>query len=195
MHDRQSESFESQLASAFDRMSPSEDAQRRMLAALQAADDRRAPKRRATRKLAVAVAACLALLAGVGALALNANLDTLNEDAGSQAASSMENLASPLSADRASSESAAVPAPDGDARYPFVTLASGEQLRVALDDDGPLTADPAALGDVIEQTVATAPNDSASTPCTVFESGDDAHPFAIRFDESGAVYLADPIPS
>ncbi len=191
MHDRRAESFESQLASAFDRMGPSEEAERRMLASLQTANRHRASRRRPTPRIAVAVAACFALLAGIGALSLNAFFDGIDEPLGNSAARSADNLASPLSADRAQSESAAVP--DGDVRYPFVTLSSGEQLRVAIGDDGPLTADESSVGAEIEQAVAANPLEQTTAPCTVFESDDPAHPYVVRYDDDGSAYLADRI--
>ncbi|MFR8534700.1 MAG: hypothetical protein ACLVDJ_14870, partial [Eggerthella lenta] len=88
-------------------------------------------------------------------------------------------------------ESGAAPS-DGDARYPFVTLSSGELLRVALGDDGPLPASPETVGEELERAVATGPDETSSSPCTVFATSDPAHPYAIRYDENGVTYLADP---
>ena len=98
--------------------------------------------------------------------------------------------AAPSSADEAQSESGAAPS-DGDARHPFVTLSSGERLRVALGDDGPLPASPETIREELERAVATGPDETTSSPCTVFATNDAAHPYAIRYDETGSTYLAD----
>ena len=99
--------------------------------------------------------------------------------------------AAPAASDESQSESGAAPS-DGDARYPFVTLSSGELLRVALGDDGPLPASPETVGEELERAVATGPDETSSSPCTVFATSDPAHPSAIRYDENGVTYLADP---
>ena len=99
--------------------------------------------------------------------------------------------AAPAASDESQSESGAAPS-DGDARYPFVTLSSGELLRVALGDDGPLPASPETVGEELERAVATGPDETSSSPCTVFATSDPAHPYAIRYDENGVTYLADP---
>ena len=68
--------------------------------------------------------------------------------------------AAPAASDESQSESGAAPS-DGDARYPFVTLSSGELLRVALGDDGPLPASPETVGEELERAVATGPGGAA----------------------------------
>ena len=245
------------IASAFDRMGPSAAAEERMLAALIAtcgdgatpADPaRRGPvertgavrdaRRPRAGKVLLPAAACLVLLAGVGALAYQglvaAQLNgSLQGAAGSGTASSSGGLAS--ISDSAASEdlgsasdgaadgapeasrddgsagappsggSADAPSSDGsasegssgsdsdaDARYPFVTLASGQALRIAVDDAGhPLVADPALVGAEIEQATASDGTGGHAVACTVFASASDAHPYAVRYPGDAACYWAD----
>lgn len=187
MDDRRTDSLESQLADAYDRMGPSAEAERRMLSALVAAQQH-APKRRVKAlHLVVPLAACLVLLAGVGVLALNGALSaSLDETLGAASGTAADpSSVSELSAIGDALES------DFDLRFPFVTLSSGERLRVALGDEAPLTADPAHVGDELERTVATGPDEASSAPCTVFATSDPDHPFAIRYDDDTTFYLAD----
>lgn len=179
------ESLEKCLADAYESMSPDEEARRRMLAELLAASERRA---------LIPLAACLVLAAGIGALTYASSLTQPPSSGGAATIASINDelkSAAPSSADEAQSESGAAPS-DGDARHPFVTLSSGERLRVALGDDGPLPASPEIVGEELERTVATGPGVTASSPCTVFATSDPAHPYAIRYDENGVTYLADP---
>ena len=134
------------------------------------------------------------LAAGIGALTYASSLTQPPSSGGAATIASINDelkSAAPSSADEAQSESGAAPS-DGDARHPFVTLSSGERLRVALGDDGPLPASPEIVGEELERTVATGPGVTASSPCTVFATSDPAHPYAIRYDENGVTYLADP---
>ena len=180
------ESLEKRLADAYESMGPDEEARRRMLAELLAASERRAPKRRTARRALIPLAACLVLAAGIGALTYASSLTQPPSSGGAATIASINDelkSAAPSSADEAQSESGAAPS-DGDARHPFVTLSSGERLRVALGDDGPLSE--------LERAVATGPDETTSSPCTVFATNDAAHPYAIRYDETGVTYLADP---
>ena len=180
------ESLEKCLADAYESMSPDEEARRRMLAELLAASERRAPKRRSARRALIPLAACLVLAAGIGALTYASSLTQPPSSGGAATIASINDelkSAAPSSADEAQSESGAAP---------FVTLSSGERLRVALGDDGPLPASPEIVGEELERTVATGPGVTASSPCTVFATSDPAHPYAIRYDENGVTYLADP---
>lgn len=188
------ESLEKRLADAYESMGPDEEARRRMLAELLAASERRAPKRRTARRALVPLAACLALAAGIGVFTYASSLPQPPSSSGMAALTSINDelkSAAPAASDESQSESGAAPS-DGDARYPFVTLSSGERLRVALGDDGPLPASPEIVGEELERTVATGPGVTASSPCTVFATSDPAHPYAIRYDENGVTYLADP---
>ena len=188
------ESLEKRLADAYESMGPDEEARRRMLAELLAASERRAPKRRTARRALVPLAACLALAAGIGVFTYASSLPQPPSSSGMAALTSIYDelkSAAPAASDESQSESGAAPS-DGDARYPFVTLSSGERLRVALGDDGPLPASPEIVGEELERTVATGPGVTASSPCTVFATSDPAHPYAIRYDENGVTYLADP---
>ena len=245
------------IASAFDRMGPSAAAEERMLAALIATcgDDaaaadpaRRGPVERTgavrgTRrpragKVLLPAAACLVLLAGVGALAYQglvaAQLNgSLQGAAGSGTASSSGELAS-ISDGMASEDlgspsggakdgapeagrndgsagappsggSAEAPSSDGSvnesssgdstgagARCPLVTLASGQALRIAVDDAGhPLVADPTLVGAEIEQATASDGTGGHAVACTVFASASDAHPYAVRYPGDAACYWAD----
>ena len=124
------ESLEKCLADAYESMSPDEEARRRMLAELLAASERRAPKRRCA---LIPLAACLVLAAGIGALTYASSLTQPPSSGGAATIASINDelkSAAPSSADEAQSESGAAPS-DGDARHPFVTLSSGERLRVA----------------------------------------------------------------
>ena len=164
-----------------------------MLAELLAASERRAPKRRSARRALIPLAACLVLAAGIGALIYASSLTQPPSSGGAATIASINDelkSAAPSSADEAQSESGAAPS-DGDARHPFVTLSSGERLRVALGDDGPLPASPETIREELERAVATGPDETTSSPCTVFATNDAAHPYAIRYDETGSTYLAD----
>ena len=188
------ESLEKRLADANESMGPDEEARRRMLAELLAASERRAPKRRTARRALVPLAACLALAAGIGVFTYASSLPQPPSSSGMAALTSINDelkSAAPAASDESQSESGAAPS-DGDARYPFVTLSSGELLRVALGDDGPLPASPETVGEELERAVATGPDETSSSPCTVFATSDPAHPYAIRYDENGVTYLADP---
>ena len=181
------------LAHAYESMGPDEEARRRMLAELLAASERRAPKRRSARRALIPLAACLVLAAGIGALIYASSLTQPPSSGGAATTASINaelKPAAPSSADEAQSESGAAPS-DGDARHPFVTLSSGERLRVALGDDGPLPASPETIREELERAVATGPDETTSSPCTVFATNDAAHPYAIRYDETGVTYLAD----
>ena len=178
------ESLEKRLADAYESMGPDEEARRRMLAELLAASERRA---------LIPLAACLVLAAGIGALIYASSLTQPPSSGGAATIASINDelkSAAPSSADEAQSESGAAPS-DGDARHPFVTLSSGERLRVALGDDGPLPASPETIREELERAVATGPDETTSSPCTVFATNDAAHPYAIRYDETGVTYLAD----
>ena len=138
------ESLEKRLADAYESMGPDEEARRRMLAELLAASERRAPKRRTARRALVPLAACLALAAGIGVFTYASSLPQPPSSSGMAALTSINDelkSAAPAASDESQSESGAAPS-DGDARYPFVTLSSGELLRVALGDDGPLPPAP-----------------------------------------------------
>ena len=74
----------------------------------------------------------------------------------------------------------------------FLYLVGVGKGRVALGDDGPLPASPETVGEELERAVATGPDETSSSPCTVFATSDPAHPYAIRYDENGVTYLADP---
>ena len=159
------ESLEKRLADAYESMGPDEEARRRMLAELLAASERRAPKRRTARRALVPLAACLALAAGIGVFTYASSLPQPPSSSGMAALTSINDelkSAAPAASDESQSESGAAPS-DGDARYPFVTLSSGELLRVALGDDGPLPASPETVGEELERTVATGPG---ATPFT-----------------------------
>ena len=185
--------LEKRLAHAYESMGLDEEARRRMLAELLAASERRAPKRRTARRALVPLAACLALAAGIGVFTYASSLPQPPSSSGMAALTSINDelkSAAPSSADEAQSESGAAPS-DGDARHPFVTLSSGERLRVALGDDGPLPASPETIREELERAVATGPDETTSSPCTVFATNDAAHPYAIRYDETGVTYLAD----
>lgn len=187
------ESLEKRLADAYESMGPDEEARRRMLAELLAASERRAPKRRTARRALVPLAACLALAAGIGVFTYASSLPQPPSSSGMAALTSINDelkSAAPAASDESQSESGAAPS-DGDARYPFVTLSSGERLRVALGDDGPLPASPETIREELERAVATGPDETTSSPCTVFATNDAAHPYAIRYDETGVTYLAD----
>ncbi|RDB63230.1 hypothetical protein C1878_05030 [Gordonibacter sp. 28C] len=230
------------IASAFDRMGPSEEAEARMLAAvLSARGEHALPTARETGGLplkpivadcptqqrktartsrfvlqAVAAAACLVLVAGVGAFALYANgLNGRNTSGSSQSAvqsigdgASAGSSAEPskdastgneapqadqsVGAESASSSSNGSAGEDAGARYPLVQLASGQTLRVVLDDAGrPLTADPSLVGAELEQATAFGGASGDTTACAVFASADVAHPFAVRYDGGDRYYWAD----
>ena len=188
------ESLEKRLADAYESMGPDEEARRRMLAELLAASERRAPKRRTARRALVPLAACLALAAGIGVFTYASSLPQPPSSSGMAALTSINDelkSAAPAASDESQSESGAAPS-DGDARYPFVRLSSGELIRIALGEDGPLVADPAFLGNELETARAFNRAEAQTAPCTVFATTDESHPFAGRFDD-GQAFLADPV--
>ncbi len=203
-------------------MAPSPEVEERMLANLLAHACGHAPAgvRRATRgrtaarparrlrKAVLPLAACLVLLAGVGVFAAGGAqnpLDALRASSGNVRNSS---YAPDAGGSGAVPESGTIPesdvaAPesggdgtdddaDSDARYPFVRLSSGELIRIALGEDGPLVADPAFLGNELETARAFNRAEAQTAPCTVFATTDESHPFAVRFDD-GQAFLADPV--
>ena len=215
------------IASAFDRMGPSAAAEERMLAALiatcgdgAAAADlaRRGPvertgavrgaRRLRAGKVLLPAAACLVLLAGVGALAYQglvaAQLNgSLQGAAGSGTASSSGELAS-ISDSAASedlgsaSDGAANGAPeasrdDGSAGAPpSGGSAEAPSSDIATDEAGqPLAANPALVGAAIEQATASDGAGGPAVTCTVFASASDAHPYAVRYPGDAACYWAD----
>ena len=244
------------IARAFDRMGPSVAAEERMLAALLATCGEhtaatgpkgrgpvaqtgtgRSTRRQRAKKMLLPAAACLVLLAGVGAFAyhglvaaqLNGSLQTADSGAASSSGElasisdgmASEDLGSPSggakdgapeagrndgsagappyggsadapSSDGSASEGSSSGGSDADARYPFVTLASGQALRIAVDDAGhPLVADPALVGAEIEQATASDGTGGHDVACTVFASASDAHPYAVRYPGDAACYWAD----
>ena len=164
MDDRDSE-LGRRLHGAYERMAPSPEAEERMLANLlahanahahagghQAARGQAAarPTRR-LRKAVLPLAACLVLLAGVGVFAAGGAQSPLDALRASSGNSHYSSPAPDAGASGAVPESGTIPesadgGTDSDARYPFVRLSSGELIRIALGEDGPLVADPALLG-------------------------------------------------
>lgn len=209
------DSFDERIAGAFESMGPSDEAQARMLAALQAAAaSSPARKQRAPWRVALPVAASLVIVVGVGIVAfghfgaaLDANLASSSGSASVQESSALAPLSDSLpdasssndegaaepdagsaASDKGVAESAAEP--DIDARYPYVALPSGERLRIALGDGAVLAADPSVVGEEIGVGVAS--NDTGDEiPCTVFATSDVEHPFAVRFGGSETLLLAD----
>ncbi|MEG2024465.1 MAG: hypothetical protein RRZ85_02835, partial [Gordonibacter sp.] len=242
-------SFEEALAHAFDDMGPSDEAERRMLAALTAAEAERhrngptartatngkrheadaiarsaAARKIASRrrhqiwKFAVPIAACLVLLAGVGAWALGGggNSGAGNLAASSGGSASLESDGSSLDIVVPAPGSNAESAPGGEsgnyqedaphdaadsssepAGIPsnadlVIELSTGQRLRYALDENGALRhADPALVGEALESTfvVDGLGGTSPSTPCTVHAYPDAAYPYAVRTEGSAAYYL------
>ena len=177
------------LAHAYESMGPDEEARRRMLAELLAASERRAPKRRSARRALIPLAACLVLAAGIGALIYASSLTQPPSSGGAATIASINDelkSAAPSSADEAQSESGAAPS-DGDARHPFVTLSSASALRVRHRRRRPL-AQPAPKRSERSWSAPSppAPHETTSSPCTVFATNDAAHPYAIRYDETGS---------
>ncbi len=188
------ESLEKRLADAYESMSPDEEARRRMLAELLAASERRAPKRRSARRALIPLAACLVLAAGIGALTYASSLTQPPSSGGAATIASINDelkSAAPSSADEAQSESGAAPS-DGDARHPFVTLSSGERLRVALGDDGPLPASPETSEKNWSAPSPPAPAKRRPRRARCSRRATRPIPYAIRYDENGVTYLADP---
>lgn len=179
------------LFDTFDRTGPSNAAEARMLEAVLAECERTtAPPQKqkpATWKKALPLAACLVLALGLGTFALwQTNLNANLSGGASSTASS-----APQSG--ATTSSAAPSSSDRDVRYPFITLSSGEQLRVALADDGPVLADPSIIGEEFEETLATNDVEPDALPCTVFTTTNAEHPYAVRYAGDDAFYLADKV--
>ena len=221
MDDRDSE-LGRRLHGAYERMALSPEAEERMLTDLLAHANAHAPAgrhqaargqaaARPTRRLRKAVlplAACLVLLAGVGVFAAGGAQNPLDALRASSGNSHYSSPAPDAGASGAVPESGTIPesdvaapesggggtddAADSDARYPFVRLSSGELIRIALGEDGPLVADPALLGNAAETARAFSGAEAQTAPCSVFATTDESHPFAVRF-EDGQAFLADPI--
>lgn len=185
------------IARAFDRMGPSVAAEERMLAALLATCGEHTaatgPKgrdpvaqtgtgrstRRQRAKKMLLPAACLVLLAGVGAFAYHglvaAQLNGSLQTADSGAASSSGELAS-ISDGMASED---LGSPSGGAK---------DGAPEAGRNDGSAGAPPYGGSADAPSSDGTGGHDVA---CTVFASASDAHPYAVRYPGDAACYWAD----
>lgn len=191
MDDRDLDFEADALRDVFERMTPSPEAEERMLsnlreAAAAAPSTRRGANRRVAH-IALPIAACLVLLAGVGALVLGNGTSEQYLQMGATSAQAPESAALAASSTRAGTA-----AGDTDIRYPLVRLSSGELIRVALGEDGPLAADPAIIGDELESAQAFNEVESQTVTCMVFSTTDATYPYAVRFDD-GSTYLAAPV--
>lgn len=198
-------SFEHVLNDAFGRMDPSREAEERMLAAVIAAHNPRVVKRgRQPWKIALPIAACLVLFAGIGALAFNvitSSYQQMSNTLGNASSAESAGSADPGDTDASGegqsddttdsdlSEPAATD--DTDVRYSIIELASGEQLRIVLTDTGdPVLGDTDLVGEEIGQAVAFDETHTESVACEVFVYGDGVHPYAVRYEGDEKIYLA-----
>lgn len=112
--------------------------------------------------------------------------DVLSENAGSSASG---DAGSNASSDASAGADANA---DADARYPFVRLASGRTLRIAIDDAGiPLIANPSLVGTELEQATASNGTPGDTVTCTVFASTSTEHPYAVRYAGEERAFWAD----
>lgn len=214
-------SLDKAVAEAYDRMGPSPEAEDRMLAALQqcrssasGSGGARSPSfgragnrtRGRAWRAAAPIAACLVLLAGAGALGTGAL--PMNAASSSSQTEGLDAATMPNGSDRATEErpgagngadaagdegakSTDAGASDGDARCPFIDLADGASLRIAIGEDAaPLAADPALVGAEIERTRAYDGERRHSAPCTV-SAYEGERPYAVSFDDGATWLLAD----
>lgn len=202
--DDRNQGFEPEaLRDAFERMTPSPEAEARMLANLQAATVPAAQRRmrRRVTHIVLPIAACLVLLTGVGVLALswteaNFNLQMTAQGTSSAGEAAPESAATPelatiydgLDATPRTSD----PAGAADVNHPLVHLSTGELIRIVFTEEGPLAANPATLGNELEHTQAFNETEDESVSCTVLATSDETYPYAVRF-EDGSTYLAAPV--
>lgn len=112
--------------------------------------------------------------------------DVLSENAGSSAGGDAGSNAS------SDANAGADANADADARYPFVQLASGRALRIAIDGAGiPLIADPSLVGAELEQATASNGTPGDAVACTVFASASTEHPYAVRYAGEERAFWAD----
>lgn len=191
MDDRDLDFEADALRDAFKRMTPSPEAEARMLANLrEAATAASSTRRRANRhvaRIALPVAACLVLLTGVGALVLGNGVNEQYLQMGATSAQVPESAAP----EAFSARTGAVK-DDTDIRYPLVRLSSGELIRITPDEGDPLAADPAVIRNELESAQAFNETEDQTAPCTIFSTTDATYPYAVRFDDD-STYLAAPV--
>lgn len=192
------------IKDAFERMGPDPDAESRMLAAILEANaaaqtEHTAPAhKRAVWKIVLPIAACLALLAGIGVFAA-ASLSISSMNASLSASSEGAKLSADLSAESAAEKPPGLPSDESAAdadparTTPFIVLSEGSELRIATDDvSAPLIAEPALVGEGIGEAEAHDESGAASRSCFVYDYADDQHPYAVRYQGDSVLYLATP---
>lgn len=191
MNDRDLDFEADALRDAFERMAPSPEAEARMLANLREAaattSSTRHEANRYVARIALPVVACLVLLTGVGALVLGNGVNEQYLQMGATSAQVPESAAP-----EAFSARAGTAEDDTDIRYPLVRLSNGEFIRITLDEDGPLAANPAVIRNELESAQAFNETEDQTAPCTIFSTTDATYPYAVRFDD-GNTYLAAPV--
>lgn len=199
---------DSDIKGAFERMGPTPEAEDRMLANILATKSTvgqhaAAPKRNNLRALALPIAACLVALAGIGMLVVGqAYFTTLGNQLGDSGSSMQEKAVESYSAspeDASSSRDEASPsialAPNGPAeRFPAIELEDGTVLLIAKDGSSlPLIADEKLVGGEAQEATARSEDGAATEPCTVYAYANDKTPFAVRYPDDPACYLAVPV--
>lgn len=210
---------------AYERMTPTPEAEAHMLAALLAengraashaaepkdgraavAEPKRKPKhaaealrRRSARAFLLPLAACLVILAGIGAAALS-YLDALNGNLAASMSGTDEPVGAMLLEDELSEEApegatpSAESAEPGDAakNLPVIRTETGVLLRIAADESGnPIVGAEALVGTEFDRAQATGEGGVSSMACTVFAYGDERYPYAVRYDGGSVFYLAE----
>lgn len=208
---------DSDIKGAFERMGPTPEAEDRMLANILAtkstvgqhaaapkkARHAAAPKRNNLRALALPIAACLVVLAGIGMLVVGqAYFATLGNQLGDSGSSMQEKAVESYSAspeDASSSRDEASPsialAPNGPAeRFPAIELEDGTVLLIAKDGSSlPLIADEKLVGGEAQEATARSEDGATTEPCTVYAYANDKTPFAVRYPDDPTCYLAVPV--
>lgn len=200
---------DSEIKKAYERMDPTPEAQDRMLAAILAANEAaaecgngsepapapdRAPaaKKRTPLLIALPIAACLAIIVGVGAFTIG------GRTAGESSSNATDTAAAPLSASPApeagqsdATEPNGARVAESPARlFPVIELADGTVLRIAERDDGVLVPDETLAGESLGEAAARAEDGSSVRACTVYRYDDERYPYAIRYVGDPELYLA-----
>lgn len=203
--DRERPDFDD-IRNAFERMTPSAEAEERMLASLlKAAHDSEATSPGNARKLPrwlYATAACLVLIVGGGALGYGA-LTTHDVDLNrsEQAAQFAESTATDdqtgedegaYSDDQIESDLS--DRSENALSHPLIELSSGTRLRIVLGEDSqPRTADTTALTAKPEPARALDETGEDPIPCYVLVSADADLSYAVSYTENGQFYQAEPV--
>lgn len=154
----------------------------------------RANKKRSFWAVVLPFAACLILLAFVGAFVFN--LSNHNPQEQIQAATTNDAV-SPSTQNASKSEggteSEAPNESDYTHRFPVIELKAGNQLHIVTTDGSvPLIVDETKIGQELGSATAKSEDGVSSINCTVYEYHDEKYPYAICYGSNPIYHLAIP---